>query len=43
MPRPVPVTLRHEVILLHRQGRPLARVAADLALPYGTVRALWRR
>ena len=43
MPRPLSVPLREEIVRRHRQGHPLTRIAADLAIPYGTVRNIWRR
>src|SRR4051794_6052184 len=43
MPRPLSVALREEIVRRHRQGHPLTRIAADLAIPYGTVRNIWRR
>ena len=42
MPRPLAVPLRQEIVRRHQQGTPLTRIAADLAIPYGTVRKVWR-
>ena len=42
MPRPLAVALRQEIVRRHQQGVPLARIAADLAIPYGTLRKVWR-
>ena len=42
MPCPLPVPLRQEIVRRHQQGIPLTRIAADLAIPYGTVRKVWR-
>jgi hypothetical protein len=42
MPRPLPVPLRQEIVRRHQQGIPLTRISADLAIPYGTVRKVWR-
>ena len=42
MPRPLPVPLRQEIVRRCQQGTPLTRIAADLAIPYGTVRNIWR-
>ncbi len=42
MPRPLSVPLRQEVVRRRQQGLPLTQIAADLAIPYGTVRNIWR-
>src|SRR3984957_16517813 len=42
MPRPLPVPLRQEIVRRHQQGIPLTQIAAELAIPYGTVRNIWR-
>jgi len=42
MPRPLSVPLRQEIVRRHQQGLPLTQIAADLAIPYGTVRKIWR-
>ena len=42
MPRPLPVPLRQEIVRRHQQGIPLTGIAVDLAIPYGTVRKVWR-
>ena len=42
MPCPLPVPLRQEIVRRHQQGIPLTGIAADLAIPYGTVRKVWR-
>ena len=42
MPRPLSVPLREEIVRRHQQGLPLTQIAADLAIPYGTVRNIWR-
>src|ERR1017187_9419384 len=42
MPRPLSVPLRQEIVRRCQQGTPLTRIAADLAIPYGTVRNIWR-
>jgi len=42
MPCPLPVPLRQEIVHRHQQGLPLTQIAADLAIPYGTVRNIWR-
>ena len=42
MPRPLSVPLRQEIVRRCQQGLPLTRIAADLAIPYGTVRNIWR-
>src|SRR3954465_8024014 len=42
MPCPLPVPLRQEIVRRHQQGIPLTRIAEDLAIPYGTVRKVWR-
>ena len=42
MPRPLSVPLRQEIVRRHQQGIPLTQIAADLAIPYGTVRNIWR-
>jgi hypothetical protein len=42
MPRPLSVPLRQEIVRRHQQGTPLTRIAAELAIPYGTVRKAWR-
>jgi hypothetical protein len=42
MPRPLSVPLRQEIVRRHQQGLPLTRIAADLAIPYATVRNIWR-
>src|SRR5262249_27488802 len=42
MPQPLSVPLRQEIVRRHQQGLPLTRIAADLAIPYGTVRKIWR-
>src|SRR5947199_6018671 len=43
MPRALPTTVRHEVLVVHQQGLSLAQVAAQLRLPYSSVRRIWRR
>ena len=42
MPRPTPVPFRQEIVRRRQQGMPLTRIAAELAIPYGTVRNIWR-
>src|SRR5215470_1794894 len=42
MPRPLSVPLREEIVQRHQQGHPLTQIAAELAIPYGTVRNIWR-
>ena len=42
MPRPLSVPLRQEIVRRRQQGLPLTQIAADLAIPYGTVRNIWR-
>src|SRR4029453_16284289 len=42
MPRPLSVPLRQEIVRRHKQGLPLTQIATDLAIPYGTVRKIWR-
>lgn len=42
MPRPLPVPLREEIVRRRQQGTPLTQIAAELAIPYGTVRNIWR-
>ncbi len=42
MPRPLSVPLRQEIVRRHEQGFPLTQIAAELAIPYGTVRKIWR-
>ncbi len=42
MPRPLSVPLRQEIVRRRQQGLPLIQIAADLAIPYGTVRNIWR-
>jgi hypothetical protein len=42
MPRPLSVPLRQEIEHRHQQGIPLTQIAADLGIPYGTVRNIWR-
>src|SRR5262249_13132842 len=40
---PTSVSLRLEIVRRHQQGTPLTRVAAELGVPYGTARKIWRR
>ena len=42
MPRPLSVPLRQEIVRRRQQGLPLTQIAAELAIPYGTVRNIWR-
>src|SRR5271157_2449467 len=42
MPRPLSVPLRREIVRRRQQGLLLTQIAADLAIPYGTVRNIWR-
>jgi hypothetical protein len=42
LPRPLSVPLRQEIVRRHLPGLPLTRIAAELAIPYGTVRKAWR-
>ena len=42
MPQPLSVPLRQEIVRRHQQGLPLTQIAAALAIPYGTVRKIWR-
>src|SRR3954453_22863751 len=42
MPRPTSVPLRQEILRLSQSGIPLTRIAADLVIPYGTVRNICR-
>ena len=42
MPRPLSVPLRQEIVRRRQQGIPLTQIAAELAIPYGTVRNIWR-
>jgi hypothetical protein len=42
MPRPLSVPLRQEIVRRHQQGLPLTQIAADLAIPHGTVRNIGR-
>ena len=42
MPRPLSVPLRQEIVRRRQQGLLLTQIAADLAIPYGTVRNIWR-
>src|SRR5690242_16581562 len=42
MPRALPAATRQEIIERHLRGQTLRQVAAELALPFDTVRDLWR-
>jgi hypothetical protein len=42
MPRALAVPLRQEIVDRHRRGETLVSIAAELALPYYTVRKVWR-
>ena len=42
MPRPLSVPLRQEIVRRRQQGMPLTQIAAEPAIPYGTVRNIWR-
>jgi transposase-like protein len=42
MPRAVHPDIRQEIVERHQRGQTLAQVAADLGIPYPTVRSLWR-
>lgn len=42
MPRALSVPLREEIVERHRRGETLASVAGEMALPYYTVRKVWR-
>jgi transposase len=43
MPRAIPVATREAIVARHLAGVSLAQVAAELAVPWGTVRTIWRR
>ena len=43
MPRALPFSQREQVILLRAAGQSLASIAQQLALPWATVRDVWRR
>jgi hypothetical protein len=43
MPRAVPLPQREQLVALRQTGLPLTQIAQTLALPYRTVRGLWRR
>jgi hypothetical protein len=42
MPRPLAVPLRQEIVRRCQRGFTLTQIAAELAIPYGTVRNIWR-
>src|SRR5262249_51476285 len=42
MPRAVPPATRQDVIERHLQGQTLPQIAAELGIPFGTARDLWR-
>jgi transposase len=43
MPRSLPFPVREQIVQRHQRGEPLTWIAADLELPYSTVRQWWRR
>ena len=43
MPRAIPVATREAIVARHQAGVSLPRVVAELALPWATVRRIWRR
>jgi Helix-turn-helix domain len=42
MPRAIPVATRQDLIERHLRGQPLPQIAAELGIPFDTVRDLWR-
>jgi hypothetical protein len=42
MPRALPLATRQEIVDRHNRGQTLAHIASELAIPYVTVRAIWR-
>ena len=42
MPRALPAAMRQDIIERHLRGQSLPRIAAELAIPFDTVRDLWR-
>jgi hypothetical protein len=42
MPRAVPAATRQDIVERHNRGQTLPQIAAELGLPFVTVRALWR-
>jgi Helix-turn-helix domain len=42
MPRAVPTATRQDIVERHNRGQTLPQIAADLGIPFGTVRDLWR-
>jgi hypothetical protein len=43
MPTALPVAVRQAIVERHQQGQPLAAIAQALAVPFWTVRQVWRR
>ena len=41
MPKPIAVAIRQQIVERHQQGQSLAQIAADLAMPYPSVRNVW--
>lgn len=43
MPRALPLATREAIVVQHQAGRSLPPLAADLGVPWATVRRVWRR
>ena len=43
MPRPLPLSIRQEVVRRHQLGDPFTDIAADLGISYGAAREIWGR
>jgi hypothetical protein len=42
MPKPIAVAIRRQIVDRREQGERLNRIAADLSMPYESVRKVWR-
>lgn len=42
MPKPIPVAIRRQIVEHRQGGERLNRIAADLSVPYESVRKVWR-